>query len=99
RDFHVTGVQTCALPIWVLGKRVAIGRPTKRAAGPQHDVNSVAMGSERHIRQHAFAIQRAPRFRREDPLNTMIAYLVDEKGVPGEIGRASCRERGWISVG
>src|SRR5690606_40757667 len=30
RDFHVTGVQTCALPIWRRGRR-AITRPTRRA--------------------------------------------------------------------
>src|SRR5690606_39337164 len=33
-DFHVTGVQTCALPIWTAHRRSTIG---PRAAGPMVD--------------------------------------------------------------
>src|SRR5690606_40388040 len=32
RDFHVTGVQTCALPIYLMRGRV-VTRPAKKAAG------------------------------------------------------------------
>src|SRR5438046_9474760 len=60
RDWSVTGVQTCALPIW---PRAAPGCARARAR------RNAPRGSAR----------RAP--------------------VPGEIGRASCRERVYISVG
>src|SRR5690606_40287912 len=37
RDFHVTGVQTCALPIWVTPARIRSGRaPGDLAGGVQH---------------------------------------------------------------
>src|SRR5690606_39947403 len=37
RDFHVTGVQTCALPIWLLGK-FAYGEIDKDLKDEQVDV-------------------------------------------------------------
>src|SRR5207245_7232792 len=57
RDATVTGVQTCALPIWFF-------RSKRLAAPPSHDYSK-----ESHGRRPA-----------------------------AEIGRASCRERVWISV-
>src|SRR5688500_19346133 len=78
RDYKVTGVQTCALPI--LGGGSALGiASTMNIAGHLVDVS---------------------------PLSTIGALCIASvpSGEMGrklfnQIGRASCRERVWISVG
>src|SRR5690606_41009206 len=68
RDFHVTGVQTCALPIW--------SRPVRPSARSRTD-------------RTVHASHRP----RPDPC---AAGWRATAPAPG-IGRASCRERVWIS--
>src|SRR5439155_10763848 len=66
RDGHVTGVQTCALPIWV--GSCAFQQRTQSPEPPSRPVIGASQ----------------------------VAH--NGTGAGGEIGRASCRERGEISV-
>src|SRR5690606_40332048 len=96
RDFHVTGVQTCALPIStrppfsplrclavaVILLLVVLGaRGSVAAQG--------AWIAEWHV------VGDSSEFLSPDEL--ALLHRLDRE-VPEEIGRASCRERGWIPV-
>src|SRR5207247_8334321 len=92
RDPLVTGVQTCALPISALGlvplSRSGKTSPTRRCAReavPPPGARSVT------IRRHPAGREQAslPRARRLERPRPSLGPL--------EIGRASCRERGWKS--
>src|SRR5690606_40928322 len=90
RDFHVTGVQTCALPIWAapcLRRTCKLGLPTngRRATCDCCDL---------------------PRRRRDIVRSAACSGNGTAGGRSGpavprrtEIGRASCRERGWARGG
>src|SRR5690606_40259682 len=98
RDFHVTGVQTCALPISfpengrvvVGGCLLVSGEPLARTAirrdpvAPVHDSSLVTLLARQSRR----------------PVHYVGVDVLDE-GVDAlaEIGRASCRGRGWIAGG
>src|SRR4051794_41383717 len=71
RDGRVTGVQTCALPIY------AFSATDSTAAAATSGADSVDGSRETRLRSAARAPGRSP---------------------PEKIGRASCRERGEISV-
>src|SRR5690606_40926593 len=94
RDFHVTGVQTCALPIWRAG-----GTPSERSGA---NVSFVICPA--HTRSHSAAVTSArgacaavssatrndaPEVCRWSRIRSWTA--VDDET---EIGRAACRERG-----
>src|SRR5690606_41162537 len=97
RDFHVTGVQTCALPIsarnipW--GKAVADDgtyRPLDELNGLYRDGASLKDGDD------VIAYCRIG----ERSAHTWFAltHLLGFKNVRNyEIGRASCRERVWVT--
>src|SRR2546430_9672042 len=86
RDLTVTGVQTCALPISEGKAREREG--SSGAAGPQdHDRGRDA--ADRHEPPQR-KISPAVHECRPDDLFRRVQ--------PAEIGRASCRERGKISV-
>src|SRR5207244_9037687 len=90
RDDLVTGVQTCALPIFAGVDEVV--RPV--AAGDVDIADVVAIVNDR--------VRAGPRLGRRRDARHMIARVADhvELGVGGgEIGRASCREGGWARVG
>src|SRR5690606_40226086 len=89
RDFHVTGVQTCALPILV--------RPAGGSRALRH-------GAMLYLHGGGFAVCGLQTHR------AVVAGLARRTGLPVlnveyrqlpgnsvEIGRASCRERGWIA--
>src|SRR5690606_40578848 len=99
RDFHVTGVQTCALPIsvWLMGGGMvrtdgAGGDATcarrDGLEGPFGGCSAAPLSGAIPRRFRHAPASRAPR-----PLRLRRAA--------GEIGRASCRERGqiWEGVG
>src|SRR5256885_6489628 len=76
RDYKVTGVQTCALPISGPEAGVLGDRPARRLR----------------------ALQRMPARNREESDAARVPDAAAARGrdraaVPGEIGRASCRER------
>src|SRR5439155_8624504 len=87
RDGHVTGVQTCALPIW---KREPAWSARRRAGGGR-------------ARRFAFPCQsavrlRGRRFRRRRPACIRPSRSrARARGLPfRKIGRASCRERVYL---
>src|SRR5690606_39378752 len=88
RDFHVTGVQTCALPIWNRETDYAVPVPPK-------------LGTPGNLTVHQ-ALQQGPKTFRDlmeatgsrDGRDVLIA--LDAVRCEFEIGRASGRERGWI---
>src|SRR5437764_8744883 len=83
RDTSVTGVQTCALPILVVG--IAANRNGVNALVSQQCVEVVVSGDIAAVPGAEFAsIEFARRINRRD--------------LRLKIGRASCRERGEISV-
>src|SRR5690606_40618579 len=92
RDFHVTGVQTCALPIWVRAAKLLESRNDldgaieryKRALDEQ-PMNAAAMAGLRD----AYATRGDAR----------AAIQLIERELEHKIGRASCRERAWSAVG
>src|SRR5207244_4754757 len=92
RDDLVTGVQTCALPILVVGKITVDARVevdhlvAERAqnAGPRRTGNAVArVDDDAH----------APR------LPAVAHDALRVLGHDVQIGRASCRDRGWHALG
>src|SRR5205807_8491752 len=86
RYYKVTGVQTCALPIYGYLKRSARDIRGIDAGAPKcaRSENSEAAGAGAQV-------EHAPR-RPAQPGPQAIA----EKLSDVEIGRASCRERGWM---
>src|SRR5690606_40739694 len=80
RDFHVTGVQTCALPILTLVKPDEKGRPL--LLSPRTYV---------HGWDPAAAEKFDPKAAKEIPSDLAAGEIV----LSDQIGRASCRERVW----
>src|SRR5205823_9973781 len=95
RDKLVTGVQTCALPISLgTGIAVAFPRSPMNLANIGYDLQSFSQGRfvlglgsqiKAHIEKRFSATWSHPAARMRELIL--------------EIGRASCRERGGISVG
>src|SRR5690606_41030215 len=91
RDFHVTGVQTCALPIFAIGKNLLVAFMSWEG----HNYEDGIILSSRmvqddvltsiHIEEHEV-----------DARDTKLGKEEITRDIPnvGEIGRASCRERG-----
>src|SRR5262249_56647559 len=90
RDWSVTGVQTCALPIFIQSSPGNVGRrEIARAFGIK---GAGRIGLKRILKELAAdgLIADARRRVRKGAL--------PQVGVIVEIGRASCRERGQIAV-
>src|SRR5690606_40499511 len=96
RDFHVTGVQTCALPIytlsWAVDSLIVDGRgmsDTKQGVTLEIFGEGWSMGPlDERMKADAVAQQGDIHYPIE--WTTLGEYL--------EIGRASCREQGEITV-
>src|SRR5690606_40421429 len=88
RDFHVTGVQTCALPIFALAVLMPIVSAIGGNAGTQALTVTVRALATRELNS-----SNAPRtFWRELVVGLANGLLL----APLKIGRASCRERGEL---
>src|SRR5436309_3007612 len=88
RDFHVTGVQTCALPIFGLAERLT-HRPSKLSGGEQQRV-AVA----RALANRPLLVLADEPTGNLDEKTADIVFAEFLQLVRGEeIGRASCRER------
>src|SRR5437870_6027142 len=86
RDGHVTGVQTCALPIFVIdAQREALARLARREG-------DVAAGRVGLIHDAVVGLRMRPVHGRRDG-----EIAAADEGE--EIGRASCRERGKMGWG
>src|SRR5207245_6253807 len=81
RDATVTGVQTCALPICHLAIVDHVV-----AEEPDLDRESHVLGRAARVREAQVHGHREPAGAREE---------YEGRGAAREIGRASCRERGW----
>src|SRR5690606_40977424 len=97
RVFHVTGVQTCALPISLIAKdQLAMGNSTKVHSSYLvadfnkylADLKGTGAGAEVLSGQEIYEVRCAS------------CHRFDQKlvGPPYKIGRASCRERVYIEV-
>src|SRR5690606_41007299 len=86
RDFHVTGVQTCALPIYDYGGQYA-SSPPLMPSGERVDTPHLSWTSEPYRENTLTNFELvASRHRYHTPLSRSIF-------LGAEIGRASCRER------
>src|SRR5690606_39424392 len=96
RDFHVTGVQTCALPIYLLTDIRACD--LCQAALP-HGVNPVLQIDP--AARILIAAQAPGRKVHETnvPFNDASGERLRTWMGVSQIGRASCRERVWVAVG
>src|SRR5437016_11742025 len=104
RDWSVTGVQTCALPILVIAgteDAVLMVESGAKEVSEETMLEAITFGHrecQRLVRAQKELVQRAgkPRWAfdpdagRDAGLETQVRRLV------GEIGRASCRERGGV---
>src|SRR5690606_41195972 len=92
RDFHVTGVQSCALPIYPYGGATIDfqrGQATSTAVQIDH---VVALSDAWQKGAQAWDPGKRLAFA-NDPLN-LLAVDGPLNAQKGEIGRATCRERG-----
>src|SRR5690606_39528451 len=98
-DFHVTGVQTCALPIWLY----SLGRFADSGLFGQERLENLGSLSGDHpaLQRRLLSGQDVP-----SPILTMsnriYNILFHTHTVSGlvisEIGRASCRQRAWLEA-
>src|SRR5690606_39588978 len=93
RDFHVTGVQTCALPIsthhiWVSTERSdgRAGRAPRQRPAERHRGTAPPTGGSGYPRDRLHRDQR-------------ISFLIRTRRADTEIGRATCRETALIVDG
>src|SRR5690606_40998057 len=98
-DFHVTGVQTCALPISLTYELSDAGKGLQRASPNsviRHDVADANCADVIYqVLAQSLKVRRVqcPRlYVNGEPLQVLLLS-------PGrEIGRASCRGSGWVVV-
>src|SRR5690606_41117241 len=81
RDFHVTGVQTCALPIWLLAMEYDA---IQASLGDNDDESAVVLSNEQEARLQE---------RLQAVLASSPVFSIEPFVWKNEIGRASCRER------
>src|SRR5690606_40812058 len=97
RDFHVTEVQTCALPIFEaapvqhIGNILVVWRPRREDTTPKGPATKAeARGSKRP------SVAKSARAFAAQARRTALIQAAAEK--KRKIGRASCRERGEIAA-
>src|SRR5207253_5584397 len=88
RDGHVTGVQTCALPIFALA-----WSPDGRTLAVANDNNVLRL-----YRAGSKYTPVGGNLSPEDDSATALDIAPDGRTIAVEIGRASCRERERVSV-
>src|SRR5205823_9561750 len=98
-DKLVTGVQTCALPILCPDPVAAQVRRLAAAPAPVDDGRFVVVG-RRHLRTNNSWMHNVPTLVKGRELCTLVVNRADAArlGLVAEIGRASCRERGWTTA-
>src|SRR5205085_6328236 len=91
RDLTVTGVQTCALPIWDVLMLRLFRNLFKKTSRPAERSRQFRPTVERLEAREVMSVSASEQ---------LFIYLLNRaRHDPQEIGRASCRERGWRSVG
>src|SRR5205085_4549317 len=91
RDLTVTGVQTCALPIWPQNVQLVSNVPPAAEWFPKNR-SAITTG----IESARDASRKSARSRR--PVKNASALSMGVALMPTKIGRASCRERVEIAV-
>src|SRR5690606_40658564 len=98
RDFHVTGVQTCALPIYIFQE---MGAKVKRYKVKESNKDFI---DKIEFPQFFIKVAASDIFGTDEELLNRESLLKDFKlsnediKIDFEIGRASCRERVYILV-
>src|SRR5690606_41028894 len=87
RDFHVTGVQTCALPIYRAGD---LHDEDRRGGGGGHGIGEAGFADPPDVIESPVV---------DGSQGGEVGRLLLCHSVQGQIGRASCRERVWIAGG
>src|SRR5690606_39644701 len=95
RDFHVTGVQTCALPISL---SVNVNTIERRREMPHSSVGPISRFIDHQYRHFNSAALRDAAIGYRAHLDKGGKMLVTLAGAMSKIGRASCRERGTVHV-
>src|SRR5690606_40996666 len=98
RDFHVTGVQTCALPILLPGnafvRAVILAIPSAAVMFALF----AAVFAAASIEKLPFAALLAIKIVIGIAVPLVVTPLAVRDALSPEIGRASCRERVWMCV-
>src|SRR5205085_3474877 len=97
RDLTVTGVQTCALPIWALGRKRSVVDATGDRRWDVLRPGRFEAPFDERVRHARGVLVREVRLHRD--VGTDLLTGRDEQRGLVEIGRASCRERVWRRVG
>src|SRR5690606_40808382 len=99
RDFHVTGVQTCALPISPSERHLwrDIDRMMNPDAKGERYESSLRDGGKKKSGGGKFG--KKPFGRKPFEKKSFEKKFEGERGGFKEIGRASCRERGEVEEG
>src|SRR5207302_7866047 len=88
RDFHVTGVQTCALPI--CSDNAGCGRWSARRGGKYNRVGGIEVRVVENVKEIRSEL-RAEALRQRESFRDRQIQLGQSRSL--QIGRASCRER------
>src|SRR5690606_41207386 len=92
RDFHVTGVQTCALPI---SDKPGVATAPGQAQTDEEKVRALHQElSERFAKFDRTILSETEKVRQDDAASGNRGFSDRDPFQKGEIGRASCRERG-----
>src|SRR5690606_40101006 len=93
RDFHVTGVQTCALPICARHSLWQARRAFLQLGGSAMAAAAVPAWAQVQVGEASRLRHLVPAEDLEQAANQQYAQLIQQAQAKGEIGRASCRER------
>src|SRR5207253_7861346 len=97
RDGHVTGVQTCALPIsFAPGDTLLFGRESAGVPDHVHDAADARLRIPLRPGLRSLNLAQAAAMALGEALRQTGGFVAEGEG---EIGRASCRERGWREGG
>src|SRR5690606_40321104 len=95
RDFHVTGVQTCALPIYRF--KPAVRRPAPRKSAAKNFFLPAGANRGNALAKGVSANRGEKKFLRDLLTRRTMCAIIDSEE-RGQIGRASCRERVKVEV-
>src|SRR5690606_39768960 len=99
RDFHVTGVQTCALPISQMGVQFLLVALSAAREQGIDELYLAAPGSFPLFEAIGFSAADASEL--PEPIRRSEHLKEAERSgeIRVKIGRASCRGRGWVGEG
>src|SRR5256885_14950272 len=92
RDYKVTGVQTCALPICLRGEHVRYEREVPQPDGPPRHIESLLMPHFEHGQLQGAVVQITD-VSHHHHVAQKVRDSEERMRKFTEIGRASCRER------